>query len=601
MLNDFKLNRSIKTGLNISGDAKKLYEDYGLQVRGCVELTHLIKKKCKFYSNLEIESQSIANKKVHLDRLDGLVYLLLNGLDMEKNKSITMSNWENNPLTIKQIEYAANDAILSFYVFIQAIINLNNTTINSNVSHFNDFFQIKHQSISKCSNNNVPMISFDVINNTLSKNNILKICYGIIDVKILKLERKVNNQLKNNKSKSSLSSISSNSSSSNSWSFSSVSDISNLDNCEISVLKQKEAEKAKLERKKRYRALASRKKPLYDNCKLLKKDGTLIATCSAKTLEWYLKKGIARAHESDPKAIYLKFEPNTKRHSADKFYQTGKKNICVVCGADDNLVRYYIVPQCYRKLFPKRVKNHSSHDIVLLCNNDNTECHNKANLNEENLRAKLSKEYNIIQWNAKIKDFCNNGHIKKKKKHTNDDNKNNNDNNDGEDEDSTDDFELKQYISRCAKILCKQKDKLPQQRRDQLLAVIAKYYGLIASGGETNNDQENEKKKEQKQDVCNTNDSDEGFFDGYDAEKIDSSLFELDKVDDQVIKNAIDLAPDKREENRIRKEIFQVHCKQLVACFKNDYHCLIRLWRQSFLDNLKPKFLPKHWSVDSEY
>ena len=561
------LHRIIKTGHNISGDAKKLYQDYGLQVRGCVELTHLIKNKCKFYPNLEIESQSRSNKKVHLDRLDGLVYFLLNGLDMEKNKSITMSNWENNPLTIKQIKYAANDAILSFYIFLQAITNLNNLKINTNVSHFSDFFQIKNQSITKNPNNNIPIISFDIIDNSLSNNDILKICYGIIDVKILKLERKV--YVNSNKIEKKCNSKD-----------------CDLENIRLLREKEREREKLAFQRKKKYKELASRahsrKKPLYDNCRLLKKDGTLISRCSARKLQWYLNQGIARAHESDAKAIYLDFEPKTV--TKDKFRQIGKENICVVCGTDKNLVRYYIVPQYYRKLFPKTVKDDSIRDIVLVCINDDTKCHSKAQTNEDNFRSKLSKQYNIIPWNARFKDFYSN------KYYTNSTSNNINTN-----DNILDDFDLKQYVCKCAKILDKQKNKLPRQRSDRLKAVIAKYYGLMDtvddndsySDEKDTNNNESEKK-----------DQSEAFLDQYAVEKIDTSLFELDKVNEELIVSAMNLVPSKEEENEIRKQIFQVHCKQAVSCFSHDYHSLIRLWRQSFVDNLKPKFLPKHWSVD---
>ena len=40
---------------------------------------------------------------------------------------------------------------------------------------------------------------------------------------------------------------------------------------------------------------------------------------------------------------------------------------CVGCGDRDHLVRFSIVPHVFRALLPLRFKEHSSHDIVLLC------------------------------------------------------------------------------------------------------------------------------------------------------------------------------------------------------------------------------------------
>lgn len=86
----------IKTGLNITGDAKKLYEDYGISVRGTVELSQLIKSKCSFYPTID-------SAKSNIHRLDELASLLLN-VEMKKSKRITLSNWENDPLSTEQVQ-----------------------------------------------------------------------------------------------------------------------------------------------------------------------------------------------------------------------------------------------------------------------------------------------------------------------------------------------------------------------------------------------------------------------------------------------------------------------------------------------------------------
>eukprot|EP00479_Gromia_sphaerica_P015310 TRINITY_DN9658_c0_g1_i1.p1 TRINITY_DN9658_c0_g1~~TRINITY_DN9658_c0_g1_i1.p1 ORF type:complete len:160 (-),score=18.24 TRINITY_DN9658_c0_g1_i1:152-631(-) len=52
-------------------------------------------------------------------------------------------------------------------------------------------------------------------------------------------------------------------------------------------------EKRKAERYELYVQRASRARPLYENCVILNHVGDLLSTCSRKTLQWYLKKGLA--------------------------------------------------------------------------------------------------------------------------------------------------------------------------------------------------------------------------------------------------------------------------------------------------------------------
>ena len=104
------------------------------------------------------------------------------------------------------------------------------------------------------------------------------------------------------------------------------------------------------------------------------------------------------ADKVDEFTVRLKFESKKDRTSADKFYQTSKKNECVVCGAKDGLIKYYIVPQCYRKHFPIEIKSHSSHDIVLLCH----DCHQMSQQKEGILRQRLCKLYGIADLNKRL-------------------------------------------------------------------------------------------------------------------------------------------------------------------------------------------------------
>ena len=151
-----------------------------------------------------------------------------------------------------QILYAADDAIMSFYVFCQCIYHRNVDHIDK-VS-INEFGEKTNAS---------ELISFD-IDQFISNQDItaLDICTGIIDVKVIKLEAKINRKRKREESKSGLNGMG-----------------------DDSYDREQERLRKKEERKKLYRERASRQKPLYENCRLLDLNGNLIANCSAKTIK----------------------------------------------------------------------------------------------------------------------------------------------------------------------------------------------------------------------------------------------------------------------------------------------------------------------------
>jgi hypothetical protein len=72
--------------------------------------------------------------------------------------------------------------------------------------------------------------------------------------------------------------------------------------------------------------------------------------------------------------IKLRFEPANRRRAKyknedkeDEFYVASRENKCVICGADKDYARFFIVPSLYRVHLPDELKSHRSHDIVLLC------------------------------------------------------------------------------------------------------------------------------------------------------------------------------------------------------------------------------------------
>ena len=89
--------------------------------------------------------------------------------------------------------------------------------------------------------------------------------------------------------------------------------------------------------------------------------------CSHRKLVWYLERDLAVQKEGEERTIILKFEPAGTGNNGDAFYSAPKKNECVVCGETDALCRFHVIPSMYRKFYPKKLKSHSSHDVVLLC------------------------------------------------------------------------------------------------------------------------------------------------------------------------------------------------------------------------------------------
>ncbi|XP_028677278.1 exonuclease 3'-5' domain-containing protein 2 isoform X1 [Erpetoichthys calabaricus] len=135
---------------------------------------------------------------------------------------------------------------------------------------------------------------------------------------------------------------------------------------------------------------SARKSPLYDNCFLHAPDGQPLCTCDKKKARWYLEKGIGELISEDPFIVKLTFEPSGRPESQQDYYLTAKENLCVVCGKTDSYIRKNIVPHEYRRHFPVEMKDHNSHDVLLLC----TSCHATSNYYDTLLKQQLAEEYN---------------------------------------------------------------------------------------------------------------------------------------------------------------------------------------------------------------
>lgn len=140
------------------------------------------------------------------------------------------------------------------------------------------------------------------------------------------------------------------------------------------------------------RAYSTRKGPLYHNCQLRAPDDEPLCICDPKKARWYVEKGLGELVTEDPLVVRLNFEPSGRpqvERDDGRFYLQERHNICVTCGKDQSYIRKNVVPHEYRKHFPDILKDHQSHDVVLLC----VECHQTSNLHDQVFRHKLSKEF----------------------------------------------------------------------------------------------------------------------------------------------------------------------------------------------------------------
>lgn len=112
---------------------------------------------------------------------------------------------------------------------------------------------------------------------------------------------------------------------------------------------------------------STRKSPLYHNCMLQAPDGQVLCTCDTKKARWYVAKGIGEVVTEEPLVVRLRFEPSGRPDGkAGEYYLSVKPNICVVCGASEAYLRKNVVPHEYRRYFPAVMKDHQSHDVLLM-------------------------------------------------------------------------------------------------------------------------------------------------------------------------------------------------------------------------------------------
>ncbi len=183
--------------------------------------------------------------------------------------------------------------------------------------------------------------------------------------------------------------------------------------------------------------LHHKKDIIYGNYSILHPDGSLMCHTDKKKVNWYMKKELAEW--VDETTIKLKFEPKGRGNAGDsEYYAEARENRCVVCGATENLTLHHVVPYQYRKHFPEHLKSHTSFDILPLCIEHHEEYESLATA----LNKRLQIQYNALPAINKLPP-----EVEAAK-------------------------EIGGYIS----ALIKSGDKIPQDRRNQLLNKIRLYF-----------------------------------------------------------------------------------------------------------------------------
>ncbi|XP_068948105.1 exonuclease 3'-5' domain-containing protein 2 isoform X2 [Petaurus breviceps papuanus] len=323
-----KDSRILKVGVGCWEDANKLLQDYDLIVRGCLDLRNLAMKQRRDLLHSELSLKSLAET-------------ILN-IPLNKAPLLRCSNWDAEQLTEEHVAYAARDAQISIALFLHLLgcpLSMSSTK-NGNVE--------------------------------ISWQKVLTKCQDLVD---LPFDGKGNSNIMGEESIGETGSPKK----ARNWKSRAGG---------MSLVNPQGRDPRKQKQKPLGKGCSTRKSPLYDNCFLQAPDGQPLCTCDRKKAQWYLDKGIGDLVSEDPFVVKLQFEPSGRPESPKDYYLMIKENLCVVCGKRESYVRKNVVPREYRRHFPIQMKDHKSHDVLLLC----TTCHAISNYYDNNFKKQLAEE-----------------------------------------------------------------------------------------------------------------------------------------------------------------------------------------------------------------
>eukprot|EP00794_Sanderia_malayensis_P003755 gene3755-4277_t len=472
-------DRSIlKFGVGVDEDCKRL-RSLGINICGTVDIRFIV-QRCQFKRDVI----------KHPERINGLSLKSLAssilGIEMEKSFRIRCSNWQAKELSDKQISYATNDAIIGLQIFLALSMQKMHS---KQIMHLQQFCKKKSDQIDGEKLLLMSFLSgrvFEFDQSMLSIGS-WDIWNGFSDYCVLNKEisdlgsslcRGVTDLAFKNKNKPFITTNKPQKSSSESC---------------LSTMKAK--------------TIPVRRTPLYHNCLLMAPDGTVLCTCDKKKAQWYVTREIGHVVKEDPFTVQLKFDPSGRPFVDRDYYTTEKENRCVVCGKTDEYVKKMVVPRDYRRHFPSHLKDHLSHDCLLLC----VLCHKISEVHDLQLKRKIAQDFSVPLNTCR----------------------------------HADDPALKRVRS-AAKALFHSSNQIPEERRRKLELSIKEF-----TGNETMDDVNLKELSE----IGTTREND--YFQGSHGERVVQQLIKDDKVKD-----------------------------------------FIKMWREHFLSNMRPKFLPKLWSSD---
>jgi len=130
-------------------------------------------------------------------------------------------------------------------------------------------------------------------------------------------------------------------------------------------------------------------KLIYGNCCVLSPDDILMFRCNSKKANWYLSRGLAFIVTDEPLTIKLTFTPKGMGNHHKEYGLSEMKNMCVSCGIEEDLTRHHVVPICYRRYFPLKIKAHNFHDVLPMC----VSCHENYERKADELKRILDESY----------------------------------------------------------------------------------------------------------------------------------------------------------------------------------------------------------------
>lgn len=332
----------------------------------------------------------------------------------------------------------------------------------------------------------------------------------------------------------------------------------------------------KEERREKMIPKLTRAKPMYDNVIMKDPRGTILSTVSIKKAKWYVRKNLAvwksgGDDSGDEKAIQLLFQPETTtapsssstNHttagstiSLREYNSSIKQNRCVGCGAERDYMKHYIVPYSYRTLFPDHFKTHLPHDIVILCA---SRCHLRAQqavhyrmntLEHRERQRRQNMDLHPTSGQAELVDL------------------------------------YKYRVRSAATALLQWKAKLPENK-------IAAYERLVCEWARNNKSE------------CPGDDDNENTIDAADAgnssltptlEQLETaSLLQCRSPNPHFVSGA-ELIVDFLRSDSSKKKKNDDDDATFDEGALSDF---VRGWRQHFLDVVRPRYLPKGWSVDA--